>query len=212
MANFSDEFDKTTKELGIGTENGAWFKPKEGANKLRILTSPIHSLSRFKYGICYEGAPYCKPESLGKDEKLQNKWLVWAIDRSDGAVKLYNMPYSITKEIATLQSNEEYVFESFPMPYDITLSAKGAGTKEVEYTVLASRKNTPLTDTEIEILDKQTPPEAILESMKDKVRAQHGHDDEYSHQDVEQAAEDISTLSVVDAAYQDAPDPSDIPF
>jgi hypothetical protein len=45
--------------------------------------------------------------------------------------------------------NPEYAFEEVPMPYNITLQATNAGTKDVDYSVMLSPQRTALTDAEI---------------------------------------------------------------
>jgi hypothetical protein len=47
------------------------------------------------------------------------------------------MPISIAKSLGSVQEDPDYAFTKFPMPYDITINAKGAGTKEVDYQVVA---------------------------------------------------------------------------
>jgi hypothetical protein len=54
------------------------------------------------------------------------------IDRTDGKFKLFFMPNTIYKQIEALQENPDYEFTDVPMPYDITINAKGAGSKDVE--------------------------------------------------------------------------------
>ncbi len=73
------------------------------------------------------------------------KWLVAVIDRSTGQVRPYFMPHSIMKMLRALQENEDYAFDEIPMQYDLTVNAKGAGTREVEYTLTPARKSIPLT-------------------------------------------------------------------
>lgn len=177
MEPFEAQFEKDTSEHGIGKETAGWWKPAEGSNRIRIIDTPILNVSRYKFGACYEGAEYCKKENLGPNDSLQHKWLTWIIDRADGKQKLYNMPFSVTKMITALKTDEEYTFKQFPMPYDITLNVKGAGTKEVEYSVVPSRKEIDLTPDELEAWGKQTPIEDIIEALKDKSRKQHGGED-----------------------------------
>ena len=58
------------------------------------------------------------------------------------------MAHTIYKQIEALQMNEDYKFYEVPMPFDLTINAKGAGTKEVVYTLMPARANTPLTPAE----------------------------------------------------------------
>ena len=47
-------------------------------------------------------------------------------------------------DIEKLQRDADYAFDEVPMPYDITINAKGAGTKDVEYTVIPARHSVQL--------------------------------------------------------------------
>ena len=196
MTPFEDTFNQQTAEHGIGGGSSEFWKPIEGANKLRILSTPELVVSRYKFGVCYEGAEYCKKENLGPKENLSYKWLTWIIDRADGKQKLYSMPFSVTKEVTALKTSEEYAFEDFPMPYDITLNVKGAGTKEVDYSAMPSRKETALSAEELADYDKQTPVSDVIEAMKEKARKQHGGD--------------VPENSP--SSYPTEPNPEDIPF
>ena len=57
-----------------------------------------------------------------------SKFLCHVIDRKDGKIKLAELPYTIGTTIAGYQSDEDYKFDGFPMPYDIKVNAVGAGT------------------------------------------------------------------------------------
>ena len=186
MSGFQDEFDKTQEEMG-GSD---YFKFKEGENKIRVLTQPVKKLSRWGHGICYEGAAYCTPEALdasyaealeeakkaGKDiskvarPQLSLKWAVWAIDRATGKIVIAELTNTMARTIREWMDGDDYGFKQFPMPYDMTVSAKGAGKTTVKYTVTAARKNTDLTEEELTELSKQTPIDQIIEKMMAKKR------------------------------------------
>lgn len=185
---FQDEVETAGKEMGGG---GDWYKFKEGDNKMRILSEPIIKVSRFGYGICYEGAPYCQKATLdkeldeakakakaeGKDPSKatikmpSKKWCAWAILRGkDGAdsIVLAELPYGISKSLLELMNSDEAGWKGWPMPYDINIKAKGAGSMGVEYQLIPNRANTDVTDTEMEDYNKCTPVTQILDRMKDK--------------------------------------------
>lgn len=69
------------------------------------------------------------------------QWLCFVLDRKGGQVKPYFMPVTVYRQIEALQENPDYRFDEVPMPDDLTLNAKGAGTKEVVYTILPARAN-----------------------------------------------------------------------
>jgi len=119
---------KKAEEAGLLGGGAAW-KPKEGDNRVRLVSECL------EHPGVYNG-------------KKTFKWLCFILDRVDGAVKPYYMPPTVYDQIEALQMNPDYRFDEVPMPYDITINAKGAGKKEVVYTVLPARTNTPLTEDE----------------------------------------------------------------
>ena len=211
---FEKTFENDTSEHSIGkSSESSWYKPIEGDNKMRILSTPWINVSRYKYGACYDGAEYCKKENLGKTDSLSYKWLTWIIDRTDGKQKLYNMPFSVTKALTALKTNEEYCFDDFPMPYDVTICVKGAGTKEVEYSIVPSRKEAPVTADELQELSKQSPVEDVIEAMKEKSRKEHGGAEPTGYPDsfTSEQEQEIQT-SPEATPVADTTDYSNIPF
>lgn len=93
------------------------------------------------------------------------KWLVRVIDRKDGKVKTFFMPHVIYKVLVAFQQNPEYSFDEIPMPYDISVNAENAGTKEAKYSVIASRKNTPITDEEFAMVREQDSLEDLQKAL-----------------------------------------------
>lgn len=128
---------------------GDRFKLKEGANRVRVLSEPL------AFNGTYQG-------------RRNFKWLLYIIDRADGQVKLFFCPHSIFKQIGELQASEDYRFYDVPMPYDITVNAKGAGTKEVEYTVVPAKKEIAVTSAELEALSKKKPLREIREKLLER--------------------------------------------
>lgn len=128
--NISNAIAKADKEFGL--ESGAYLKIKEGNNKIRLLSETVG------YESYYKG-------------NRNVKFICWVLDYVDGKVKLYFMPFKILKSIEALQiATDDYRFDEVPMPYDITINATNAGTKEVNYSVLPARANSPI---EKQVLD-----------------------------------------------------------
>jgi hypothetical protein len=145
--NASDTMKRAEEDFGLG--KGQYFKVKEGANKIRLLSPCIPYQSEFK-------------------GQTNVKFLCWIIDRVDGQIKLYFMPTTILNAIGGLQMSDDFGFEDVPMPYDITIMAKGAGTKEVEYTVVGARQNTPLTEQEQGEFNNKPSIDEVIEKLKEK--------------------------------------------
>ena len=137
----------TEKQYGL--ESGAYLKIKEGANKIRLLSAPIGHMSTFK-------------------GKSNFKYVAWVYDYAEQKVRLYFMPATIYKAIEALQTSEGYEFDELPMPYDITVNADGAGTKEVKYQITAARQNTDLPDEcKAQLVNKESI-EEVIKKLQEK--------------------------------------------
>lgn len=128
---------------------GGFFKFKDGDNRLRLMS-------------------VCLPHTSTFDGRKNFKWLCYVLDRRDGEVKAFFMPHRVYKAIEALQMDPEYAFEEVPMPYDVNIKAKGAGTKEVEYTLLPARRATPLSEEELDKLEAAKPLEELKAALDEK--------------------------------------------
>lgn len=155
MTTFADQFNKDKEQVKTG---GGWYKITEGSNKLRIISEPVIFFEKFGRGICYHECGF----------EGSAKYLAHVLDYKDNQVKLMKIPYSTMESIVGFMTNEEYAFSAFPMPYDITIQAKNAGKKEVEYTIVPARNNTPIPQGAMDEYNKQKPINDILERMKEK--------------------------------------------
>lgn len=130
---------------------GDYFKLKDGANRLRLVGGPIPHPDE------YNGQP-------------NFKWLCYVLDRADGQIKVFFMPHGIYKNIEAFQKSDDYSFDTVPMPYDLTINAEHAGTKEAKYTTVPARKNVAITDAEsVAILAKKP-----LKEVQDAIYAKKG--------------------------------------
>ena len=183
---FGDEMDQHQKEMQT---NGSFFKfKKDGDYKFRIMAEPVKKVSRFGYGICYEGAPYCQKDALDKEweEKKAKavadgkdpskvarpnvtvKWMTWAYHYATESFLIFEMANTVATAVLEFMRSDEYGFKEWPMPYDIMIKVKNAGIKEVEYTVLPARQNTPVSDALMEEYGKLTPIAQIKERLQAK--------------------------------------------
>jgi len=133
-------------------QGGDTFKFHEGRNIIRILTTP-------------------RPHPGMFNGKRNFKWLAYILDRDQGDVKLFFMPHTVFKQLEAFSQSEDYAFDEFPMPYDIAITAKNAGTIDVEYTVIAARKNVPLTEAEQTMFKAKKPLEEVQEALFAKAAA-----------------------------------------
>ena len=169
--NFADKITEAEKAGLLGS--GDYLKLKEGANRFRLMTE-------------------CLPHEGNYKGNRSFKWLCLVLDRADGKVKPFFMPHTIYKQIAALQTSDEYSFDDVPMPYDLTINADGAGTKEVKYTLMPARKETPLTIGERSLLLEAKPLHEVKRALdekaaKDKPKPPSHEDDERHYEDDETA-------------------------
>ena len=125
--NFAEARKRAEAEGLLGA--GSYLKLQEGDNRVRLMSECLEHPGEYK------GKP-------------RFQWLCYVLDRKDEQIKPFFMAHTIYKQIEALQLNSDYAFDEVPMPYDITINAKDAGTKEVVYTVVPARSNTPLTEAE----------------------------------------------------------------
>lgn len=143
-----DTIKRAEAEYGLG--KGEYFKVQEGANKIRLL-SPC---------VGFQGSYQGKPNF---------KFVCWVIDRRDeNKIKLYFMPQTVLDLIGGLQMSEDFAFDEVPMPYDITIMAKNAGTKEVQYSVVPSPKREPLTGAEQQAFEEKPSIDEVIAKLKEK--------------------------------------------
>ncbi len=205
-----EEYKRTNPQLN----QTDYFKFQEGLNKIRVLSKGEVLAEHFKLGICFgmeKGCPFHTEEYKLTPARI--KWLMWIIDRSDNKIKLAKMPYGVIKVIGDLQKNEDFAFDEVPMPYDITISATNAGTKEVKYSVMPSIKRTEITEEETLKYDEQTPVEEIVQKMKDKQREKVSQDPLFQRRQEELRQELESSTGEVDSIYpEEEINPNEIPF
>lgn len=160
---------KEAEKSGL-LSSGDYLKLKEGANRLRLLSECIAHNGEFQ-------------------GKRNFKWLCYVLDRTDGKVKPFFMAHTIYKQIEALQMSDDYAFTDVPMPYDLTINADGAGTKEVKYTLMPARKESALTQEELaQFYAMKALPElkAALDEKKGKDKPASSapdHDDAPPHDD-----------------------------
>jgi len=151
--------DWVDKKEAQTKDGGDYFNIVEGDNRFQLLTHLAPQPLKWT-GTKYE------PAEEG-DTGISIKGVGWVLQ--DGIIKLAKLPYTVVKAVRVLQNDEETRFEEFPMPYALNVKAQGAGTKEVEYNVIPSRKETPVPASVLTELAKKPTPEEMVEKMKNKV-------------------------------------------
>jgi hypothetical protein len=180
-----NQYDEVAKQYGVGG-GGDWFNLKEGENKIRLLTEfetygEHYNPSAKKYTVCIGKEKGCLGCKNGIPITVRS--LGWVIDRTDGKVKLFKMPYTVFKAIGLLQTDDDYKFDLLP-EYDLKINRTGTG-KETEYSVLPTPKITALTGDELEEMDETIKPvKDIIQKMKDKVGGSEIKQEDYAQTEV----------------------------
>ena len=100
---------------------------KQGENKVRVI-------SEFEtFQSEYNG-------------KLKDRFMGYVIDRADGEIKPLTIGSSIFKALGELSVSSEYGFADLP-PYDVLIKKTGEGL-DTEYSIMAARQNTEITEAE----------------------------------------------------------------
>lgn len=195
---FIEKFNK--QKESFSSSKGERFKFSEGANRIRILAEPEMIQEDYNYGICYKDCGF----------KGSTKYLSWVLDLKDNKVKMMRIPYSIMNDVVSLMSSKDqgYGFESFPMPYNITVNAVGAGTKEVKYSVIPDRENTEVDPAIIDEVSKKTAPAGLAELFKKWNEEEHRKDGTWDKLHGKAKEEELDTIEYP----EDDINPEDIPF
>jgi transposase len=137
-----------------------YFNIAEGDNRFFLLTyiSPLAQVweqAEKKYRLAQEG-----------DQNVSIKGVCWVLQ--DEQIKLAKLPYTAVKQLRAYQNDPEWGLDSFPWPHQITLNAKNAGSKEVEYSCVLSPKKAAFSEGMLNELAEKDAPEKIIERMKEK--------------------------------------------
>ena len=172
MAKFGD-FVSVAKEHGQGA-GSEWFRPPLGESKVRLV-SEFEIIAKHwrndikRTAVCYGKEKGC-PYHGEKEQRAKIEYLIWLIDRKDKKLKIAALPYSVMKKIADWKTSTEYGYDVLPL-FDVVISKKKTGERqmEIEYDAVPSRKDSPLTDEEQEmILDEANDLSEVVQKMKDK--------------------------------------------
>lgn len=159
MSNNFDWVDKHEEKIQEERSKD-YFTVVEGANRFVLLShcAPLPQVfvpSTGKYRIAEEG-----------DKGVSIKGVCWILQ--DDVIKQAKLPYVIVKQIRALADDPEWDFQ-IPFPHVLTLNAKNAGTKEVEYTLNPSPRKVEIPTAILDELKKKPTPEEIIEKIKGKV-------------------------------------------
>lgn len=164
-----------------------FYKLQEGDNKLRILSEGAviskHFFGKGVPSVCYgisKGCPFhgdkAPKDEKGNEKQPSIKYTCYILDRIDNAVKLADLPYSVIKKVGEMQKDEDYAFDSFPMPYDIKITYKKDEAPNKMYTVLPSPKREELSDdilAKVADLMVNSNPKDLVQKQKERQMQEH---------------------------------------
>lgn len=141
-------------ELLEQNKSSDYIKLSEGDNRVRILCYPIKTISEFTNN---DGTV-----------KKSVRFVTWAIDRKDGAVKPLFFGKKILEQFAGLETDEENKFDSMPMPYDVNIKRIGSGKEDTSYNLIAGRNLTPITTEENNAFLEKDSIEEFVKKLEEK--------------------------------------------
>ena len=123
--------------------NSKWWKAKDGANKVRIVSDVFPFWKAFDREN-KSSRQYVTENGAKADKEAKRRFAVYILNRDEGsALQVAEFGPTVMKQIYDLSINPDYKFEGLP-PYDHTITRTGAGM-DTEYSVVAARSNTELT-------------------------------------------------------------------
>ena len=188
--NIQEQLNQGQKDYGASSKTN-FFKFEKGDNRLRILTEGEVLATHFfgkgvKASTCYgiaEGCPFhgegAPKDAKGMEKKASIKYTCYVVNVNDKdeTIQLADLPYSVTKQIGEYQTNIDYAFDSFPMPYDVTIkfdpdSPSPAGM----YKVIASPKRSAVSENitaKLAVAMSKTTPEQSVSKKKEWQLVEH---------------------------------------
>lgn len=151
------------------SQESDFFKFPVGDTKIRILTDFHQTFSLYEGE--YPNSKYVRmlpryvEPAQGTNIKV-SAW-AWAIVRGKpDTLKIVQFPFSLMKALGGLKSDPEWEFDTFPMPYDITIGNTGEGG--ARYSLRGSPKRTEIAESTLDELGKRKTCEEIARKIMEK--------------------------------------------
>lgn len=227
MMSLKDDMQKDQEQYGAGKKGDFFQFKKSGLYKIRILSKPVALATHFfgkgvPSSVCYgedKGCPFHGGD--GPSVKFQT----YVLDRADGKVHLGEIPWSVLSAIADLETDEDYSFSGYPMPYDvkITVDKENTDPKQI-YKLVPSPAKTELTAAEQAELDQKLSKmtvEVYVEKRKNDALQKHKDDGTYEREmerrgkldaELKQAMEENAGKEPAIKYPDEEINPEDIPF
>ena len=142
--------------------SGVYFKPKEGENRIRVVSQPLEVWKAFNQAT-KKASVYVTEEGAKGDKNAKPRFLLYILNRGLGnTLQQAEFGAQIMTQFLDLATMSESGFSDLP-PYDMILTKTGSGM-ETEYKLHASRQNTELTAEEIKLVESAKP---ILDLLRE---------------------------------------------
>ena len=151
------------KTADLSSASDIYFKPKDGVNKIRIVSSEVTIYKAFLVEKNEEGdkaLTFLTVEGMNKfvpraDKEIPKKLFgMWIIDRATGKMLIYECGVMVMKQLQSLANDADYGFDTIP-EYDLKLTKEGE-LMATKYSVMPS-PILPLTDYEKDCVSKLEP-------------------------------------------------------
>jgi len=175
----NDQINDGQKQYGYAQTS--YFKFTKGDNRLRILTKGEILATHFfgkgvKASTCYgieKGCPFhgkgAPKDDKGVEKKPSIKYVCYVLNGTE--IQLADLPYSVIKQVGEYQTNIDYQFDDFPMPYDITVKFNPDSLSPNDmYKVIASPRRENISQDILDELDelmRKVTPETSVQKKKD---------------------------------------------
>lgn len=158
------EWDEVAKKVEGG--KGNYFTIVEGVNKFVLLShiaplAQVFDATTRKYRIAVAG-----------DKNVSVKGVCWVLQKESDVegniahvIKEAKLPYTAVKAIRELAEDPDWNFE-LPFKHPLTLTALGAGSQEVKYTLTPSPKEFEIPQEVLTELATKPTPEEVVEKIK----------------------------------------------
>lgn len=131
------------KDYQVPKESSKYMKFKQGANKFRILSSPIlgqEAWTNDNKPVRVKMGETMPKDNLKADRKIKHFWAMPVYNYDENKVQILELTQvSLQEIIRDYAANEDW---GTPLAYDLTITKKGEKL-DTEYSVIASPKKEP---------------------------------------------------------------------
>ena len=173
--------EKAEKKFGVGGSKDQ-FEFVPGKNVVRVLSVSDSYVATHFTGPGNKTPVVCRGEDEGcelhgenapvdkdgKPRKPSVKKLMYVYSKEKKKIEVAFMPYSVVIALQNLANDDEWVYDSMPMPYDININYDPEASPAKMYSVLPSPKRVEVPQTVLAELLGRKPLKEIEDAIKGK--------------------------------------------